>query len=138
MFSSAALLIKVRCGRIFKQVSEKRQHFVVSLPIIERGKVTESKKACLRVCHSAFVFPPTGRLGVIQPCFFFTPANDSLTSKESSSFVFICAAQPNTGTKFGSRPATCRLFVNNLYKGLEKRKNIWQGNLRCSSEGMEG
>lgn len=43
----------------------------------------------------------------------------------ATSFVFICAAQLNTRTKFGSHPTPCLLLVNNFYKSLEKRKKIW-------------
>lgn len=52
------------------------------------------------------------------------PQGISLTA---TSFVFICAALLNTGTKFGSHPTPCLLFVNNFYTGLEKRKKIWHG-----------
>lgn len=41
----------------------------------------------------------------------------------------------NTGTKFGSHPTPCLLYVNNFYKGSEKRKKkVWHKTKAAQTE----
>lgn len=49
----------------------------------------------------------------------------------------LCCSAEHWNWKFGSHPTPCLLFVNNFYKGLEKRKKFWQETSAVQTKGGE-